>query len=309
MSETNYLYFGGSGIPAPPYKFTGSTLWSFLLFGDEARIRSFLDRTLNAATKPGRFVPVLGNAVLLLQIRASSLTSTVVPYDGYGTMAETDIGLWLPVRDTVANRLYLYPAYLFVDNWLALAAGREVYGFPKTFAAIDDQAPALVLTTLAVKTYASDAVWRPSALFQLMPRPEQAGPILTDSGETLTQGATDVLERQADNLALVEQVRVVMQRAASMLPDLGGFALLRQFRDPASSLAASERSVITVMPHPGLPQAIGTFNQDKYAFVLNDYASQPIAADLGLAIGAQDCWPILWADLDFTLPLGAMLGD
>jgi hypothetical protein len=309
MSEINYIYFGGNGIPAPPYKFTDATLWSFLMFGDEARITAFLDRTLNAATKPGRFAPVLGNAVLLLQIRAKSLTSTIAPYDGYGTMAETDIGLWLPVRDTQDKRLYLYPAYLFVDNWLALAAGREVYGFPKTFAAIDDHPRALVLTTLAVETYAPDAVWQPSALFQLVPRPEQAAPILTGSGVTLTRGATDVLEHQAGDPALTEQVRATFRRAASLLPDLGGFALLRQFRDPTNSAGASERSVVAVMPHPGLPQAIGTFTQSQFAFILNDYASQPIAADLGLTIGTQCCWPIFWADLDFTLPLGTILGD
>ncbi|HQT89842.1 MAG TPA: acetoacetate decarboxylase family protein [Acidiphilium sp.] len=309
MREPDYLYFGGNGIPPPPYKFTGATLWSLLLFGDHACITSFLDRTLNAATIAGRFVPALGNVIWLLQIKAKALTSTVAPYDGFGTMAETDIGLWLTVRDTVTNQLYLYPAYLFVDNWLALAAGREVYGFPKTFADIDAQTAMLAVTTLAVKNYAPDAVWVPSMLFQLSPLPDQAAPILTGGGLSLTRGAASLMNQQANDPALSEKLRTALRQAASLLPGLGGFALLRQFRDPASSVSASERCLFSVMPKIGVPSAIGSFTQRSCRFTLNEYASQPVAADLGLVIGAQECWPILWTDLDFTLPLGAAISD
>jgi hypothetical protein len=38
---------------------------------------------------------------------------------------------------------------------------------------------------------------------------------------------------------------------------------------------------------------------------LHDYASQPIAADLGLKPGAQDMLALFWVNFDFGLGFGA----
>jgi hypothetical protein len=78
---------------------------------------------------------------------------------------------------------------------------------------------------------------------------------------------------------------------------------LKQFRDASSTTAAGYRSVVvadsTVTALLGTPSVKGA-----HCLTLNDFASQPIAADLGLAIGDQTLPFALCAELDFTVGLG-----
>jgi hypothetical protein len=305
----NYAFFGGATIPAPPYICTGATLTSFVARGDETAIKTYLANSLNAITTPNRFIPVLGPLVFILKIDCGALTSTTPPFSGFGTTAETDIGFWLLIADTANHgTLYWYPAYLFVDNWLALIAGREVWGFPKTLCTLTetpDNNGTLSVATLALKseTLSDKAVL--AEIFSISPIPAQHESLL----EELGGGLLALIAACAAKLEAPAWAPNLLQDLAQLfpVPKFGGFLLIKQFRDAASPTAACYQSLIAVLPTlNGLPKqggASGTMCQ----LTLQTYASQPIAQDLGLKPGPQDALALFWATFDFGLGFGTLV--
>lgn len=313
LGEPDYIFWGGAGVPAPPYACDGAQFASFVCQGDEAAIQGLIERTLNAATKPGRFQTLLGPGVLLAALTADRVGSLTPPFSGWGTMNETDIGFWLLVTDTtVSLSAYWFPAYLFVDTWVALIGGREVWGFPKALATVE--APGGVLggpisvSTLALRTYAPGSRAAMGEIFAITPEPSAAveAPRAGDSVHRM------MLERIEDPALPVWAAPALASLAAVFDPAVaaaptprGAMLFLKQVRDAASPTAASVRSVVAAKASlSGPPQGFGILS-GGYRLSLADYASQPIAGDLGLTLGDQPLHPLVWAKMDFTMELGA----
>lgn len=304
--EAEYIYYGGAALPAPPYCCDQALFMSLPCAGDSAAIQNFVDRTLNAATSPGRY-RILSKYVFLAIMAAEATGSVTPPFCDQGVMAETDIGFWIPVTDTRrAFSVFWYPAYLFVDNWLAVVGGREVWGFPKALATIgisggDPRDGAIAVSTLAVKTLQPKARAAVAEIFRLTP-----GPTVRAGGEPVGEERLAVaIARLLAGELFLELVGVMTRLLEADRAGIPGapMILLKQVRDAGSATAAGYRSVITadttitaVLGSPSLKGA--------HCLTLNDYASQPIAADLGLAVGDQTLPFALCATINFTLGLG-----
>jgi hypothetical protein len=312
--EPGYIFFGGAGVQAPPYPCRGAQLASFACQGDETAIQGLIERTLNAATSPGRFRTLLGPGVLIAALEADAIGSSTPPFSSWGTISETDVGFWLLVTDsTVALSAYWFPVYLYVDNWMALVGGREVWGFPKALATIE--APSGVIggpisvTTLALKTLSPGTRAVPGEIFRITPEPS------AHVEESRLEGGphTMMLERAADP-ALPKWTAPALANFASAFNPIAsesasrtGMIFLKQVRDPSSPTAVSDRSVVAAKPTlSGLPRGVGVLS-GGYRLSLADYASQPISHDLGLKLGDQALFPLVWAKLDFVMGLGASL--
>jgi hypothetical protein len=297
----DYIYYGGAALPAPPYCCNEALFMSLPCAGDRGAIQNFIDRTLNAATSPGRY-RALSKYVFLAMMAAADTGSVTPPFSAQGSMAETDIGFWIPVTDTDRPlSVFWYPAYLFVDNWLAVVGGREVWGFPKAWATIETAAAGtIVVSTLAVKTLAPGARAAMAEIFRLTPV-ATLGAGAPVQGETLLSAVTRALAGDLF-LDLLEVMAMVLKAGASDLPG-APMILLKQVRDAASTAAVSYRSVITadttITAVQGSPSLRG-----EHCLTLNDFASQPIAADLGLPVGEQILPFALCASISFTLGLG-----
>lgn len=305
----DYAFFGGATIPAPPYICTGARLTSFVTRGDETAIKTYLAKSLNAITTTNRFVPVLGPLVFVLKVDCGALTSTTPPFSGFGTTAETDIGFWLLVADTANHgTLYWYPAYLFVDNWLALIAGREVWGFPKALCTLTETADnngTLSVATLALKSETPTDKAALAEIFSISPIPAQTESLL----EELGGGLLALIAACATKIEAPAWAPTLLQNLGALLrfPKFGGFLLIKQFRDSTSTTAACYQAAIAVLPSlNGLPKsggASGTMCQ----LTLQTYASQPIAKDLGLKPGPQDLLALFWVAFDFGLGFGLLV--
>lgn len=312
--EPDYIFWGGAGVQAPPYPATGAQLASFACQGDEAAIHGLIERTLNAATSPGRFQTLLGPGVLLAALTADAIGSSTPPFSHWGTISETDVGFWLLVTDTtVPLSAYWFPIYLYVDNWIALAGGREVWGFPKALATI--AAPEGVIggpisvSTLALQTYAPGSRAAMAEIFSLTPE----API--EMRVSRAGGLHGMMLERAADPAMPGWAGLLLSRLAAAFAPAPPFAaeaasrgwmiFLKQLRDVSSPAAASYRSVVVAEAAlSGLPQGFGLLS-GGCRLSLADYASQPIASDLGLALGDQPIYPLVWAKMDFTMNLGA----
>jgi hypothetical protein len=304
--EAEYIYYGGASLPAPPYCCNEAQFMSLPCAGDGAAIQNFVDRTLNAATCPGRY-SILSRYVFLAVMAAADTGSVTPPFSGQGTMAETDIGFWIPVTDTRQPfSIFWYPAYLFVDNWLAVVGGREVWGFPKAWATIeassgDPRDGAIAVSTLAVKKLEPSARATMAEIFRLTPGASAAAGGEPVGDEGLTRAIARLLAGDLF-LELMGVMARLLEAGGTGLPG-APMILLKQVRDAASPATASYRSVITA--DTTITAVIGSPSlKGEHCLTLNDFASQPIAADLGLRVGDQTLPFALCATIDFTLGLG-----
>lgn len=115
----------------PPYRFPRSTGSFFFLDADPARLTEAISPDL-------RLFPGLGGKLLFAALRHEDVHAQRDPSGArYGY---NEVLLAAFVREKSLNpigRMGLYPICLYVDDDTAMAAGREVYGFPKKMARIE----------------------------------------------------------------------------------------------------------------------------------------------------------------------------
>jgi hypothetical protein len=218
-------------------------------------------------------------------------------------MAENDVGFWIPVQDTQTATIFWFAAYLYVDYPAAVVGGREVWGFPKIPADVqitpaDPSHDPIVVSTLAVRQFAADARFAMAEIFSLTPG-ASATKTLIRSSERL---ATSLRHRPRPDLS-DDRFQMMLMLLESADSPLGApMIFLKQFRDAASASGACYQSVIAANATTTALRGQGFLTGD-YVLNLADYASQPIASDLGLMIGNQTSTFGVWFDVDFTMEL------
>src|SRR5262245_5723338 len=109
-------------------------MYAFVLLShDPLALQTFCDAQINTPMgAPGRF-QVMAPIVMLTITHIEAVSSEVPPFADQGALTERESMFWVPVRDTygpLLQPLAFFIPYTFVDNPLALVAGRELYGFP-----------------------------------------------------------------------------------------------------------------------------------------------------------------------------------
>jgi uncharacterized protein with NAD-binding domain and iron-sulfur cluster len=124
----------------PPYRFPRSTGSFFLLDAHS-------DRLADAISPDLKLFPGLRRKLLFAALRHEDVHADRDPSDARHGYNEVLLAAF--VREKGFNsigRMGLYPICLYVDDDMAMAAGREVYGFPKKMARIDLGANEMRLT-------------------------------------------------------------------------------------------------------------------------------------------------------------------
>jgi uncharacterized protein with NAD-binding domain and iron-sulfur cluster len=135
-----YIDYGALATAPGPLLCERARLYCFFVKTDRARIQQLCDRVLSEPTGGAlRYrVPRLGPVVLSLGMIAG-LRSLHPAHSGRGSASEPEAAIWVP---TIAQRfeagryvddhLAIFMPYIWVDDPIAFASGREVYGFAKT---------------------------------------------------------------------------------------------------------------------------------------------------------------------------------
>ena len=122
---------GAPLVLPPPYHFPRSTASFFLLGANSQRLSEAISPDL-------RLFPGLGDKILFAVLRHENVHAECDPSGArYGY---NEVLLAAFVREKSLNpvgRMGLYPICLYVDDDTAMAAGREIYGFPKKMADIE----------------------------------------------------------------------------------------------------------------------------------------------------------------------------
>ncbi len=138
--QRRYVEYGALATAPGPLLCEAARLYCFFVETDRARVQRLCDRVLKAPTggalryRVPRFPPVI-----LTFGTIAGLRSLHPDHADRGTASEPEAALWVP---TVAQRfengsyvddhLAIFMPYIWVDDPIAFASGREVYGFAKT---------------------------------------------------------------------------------------------------------------------------------------------------------------------------------
>jgi len=311
-----YVNRPGESCHQQPYACLGTQLYGFYLRGDAATIQQRLvDPCLNAPSGGKTDYRVISDLVLVSYAIASRCSSTPPPVNGEGWVTEYSWTLWVPTVAVkkelgieVAQRLALFPAYICVDNSWSFAAGREVYGFPKCYGPIaipPAGSPPLQFSasTLVLKQYAPGEAGVIAPLMQVVRTAEgtAAGAAWSDVGSAIK--AVAHMWTGHDVAGIVPGLSLAIDIFELLRHEAVPGVFLKQFRDAANGLNACYQAVIeansTVDKFHGGGLLPGTFT----ATVAN-YASHPLASDLGLTSPTVPLEFPFWVNFDFTIGLG-----
>jgi hypothetical protein len=319
-----YVEHGGEIACRHPADADDSRMYGFVLDASRERLDAWCERCLNAPTRGEHRWQAISEQVLLNFVDIPTMGSTDTGDLVLGNTREQEAAIWFPVYEPhVGVQAWAIP-YMFVNSGMALAGGREVYGFPKQLGALaiprDDRTPAeLRLNTVTFKTYDPDAQARNHRVITVA-REGDPLPLDADSLDAVINALGSVTEPELAARDAVGWLRKLVSGEHALediVPHLLFFfhlveqhtpmVLLKQFRDAHVPGAACYQAVVLV------DMAVKTFRSggllpDDYRVTIAPLDGEPITRELGIA---EVCDPRMafWLDFDFDVPLGKILWE
>jgi len=298
---------GGIGIPVfrGPYLQREARIAVFLLPARIEALRALCDTYFDTPSNGAVKVSPLGPYVLLLyaEMQIQSLDERD---EASGWMHETEVSFWIPAA-TRANHPAWFLPYLFVDNPYAIAAGREVYGFPKTWGQIEKPAsvqnPEFSVDVWGFAEFDSQAEGKVQRLLETR-KSDSAQEKPPDTWTTWDAARSALIRLLFKDWQLEGDAdgSVLWAETLEKMP----LIFLKQFRDATDSRKACYQAVIEA------PVQLTTFHgggfiDAVYTLTCQRLASHPLAETLGLNVdssGTLQALASFWLHVDFTLGAG-----
>ena len=280
----NYVSYGGEQVFQQPYSARDTQLYAFILpieSDKRALPQALLDRVLNRPSN-GRLDCRLALPFALLSFQHFGALGALGPPDEHkGSFAYNEATLWLPVVDhnrPGLNFCYFVP-YIFADNHFAIAAGREVYGYPKALGQIEmplspQDDLSFRLTTEAIPHFASGAIGQPATLIEVTPT------IRPQSPQTPWQRWEHAAQHLVEHVA-GDGVDAMMEFIAKEIfrPQVQ-MVFLKQFRDAANGARACYQAIVEGAG--SITEFKGGLPLGEFDVLINPLDSHPVCGELGL---------------------------
>lgn len=287
-----FVEMNGDATFPVPIALDDTTMWAFVLEADIAALTRWCQASFDIPSGGEVRVLPMTSAVLMTLVDIGHGTFTEVPEMGWSQ--ERELTFWIPAVQveqrgdgTVATRFDMVLPYLVLDNPVAIASGREIFGYRKqagrlTVPGDPGSGGGLAVDLFATKTFGSDSEEQFHRLLTLAPTgaaKDFAG------GSNFTSGVEalwDYLRRKSGwNPSLAFELDLLQNVLERRIPQL----FLKQFRDVADTRMACYQAIIEVEAEvtkfdawPGLVE---------YDMTLEHLDSSPIATDLGIAPNQQ----------------------
>jgi len=326
-----YVEHGGEIACRHPADAINSRMYGFVLQAGSERLAEYCDRCFNAPTGHQEKWRPISDQVLLNFVDIPTMGSTDTGDLELGVTHEREAAIWFPVYEPSRHEVAWAIPYMFVDSGLALAGGREVYGFPKQLGTLEiprgPNAPAaLSLNSVTFDTYARDSEAADHRVFTVT-RSGGDTP-LSSSGSQPRHALDDVIHAigvaaepklaTGDVLGWIgDLLREGVDALSDIVPDLVFFGhlvemhapmlLLKQFRDAHVPGAACYQALVLV-DLKVLEFRDGGLLPDDYEVTIERLDGEPIARELGVAESGRPRIAF-WLDFDFLVELGDILWE
>ena len=313
MLRPRYVDVGNGFLTPPPYEHRNVRAHVFRVEADAVRVQETLDAIFWQPTAGAVRVWAPWSEVFVTFAEIDAVTSSSPYARAHGVVGEIDVSLWVPVVRTAPGRARLcwVPLWLFVDDALALVAGREVYGFPKQLGrfTLPGGAPAsteFVVRTLVVHPFseAPRGRWRPvirATPTELRPEPTTLWQTLAAASRALREGFYDLGDWSRIKDVVDDGVHPPSPGVVPML-------FLKQIPAANDTGRAAYQAVIEGEAHVEAFRW-GGYTAAEYSVELLSYDSHPFERVLGVGRTPQPCGRAMWADFDFTMHSGVTLWE
>jgi Acetoacetate decarboxylase (ADC) len=308
MALPVYAEIGSKKTFRAPYRAQKVRFTGFLLDAEESSLARICEGALTGPSGGAvDYRPALPLALLSFT-SIGRLDSAEPPDANVGWVPEKEAAFWIL---TVAKeeRLVWYIPYIFVDSPNALLTGRGVEGFSKEMAEIDyDEAGPLEARAWVFPEFTpeTEVVKRPVVTAR------RAAEV--SGAETTWEKLEDAVRGIHDELLgasfphtfsglklLFHVVEGILEREVSLV-------FLKQVRDAHDSSLACYQAVVEA-PIKVTGFRGGGFLPGRWDIDVPDYASHPVARDLGLDATKLRGVRGFWLDFDFRLEQGAAVWE
>jgi hypothetical protein len=322
MSRPRYVDRGGDLVPCQPIDCNQTTMYTWLVEADWDALERMCDHVFTQPSGGAVVVRPLLPLVAVVCADTKHGQASTPPDRDKGYSAERDFGFWVPcARGRLdgdrfeIEQVGWYQPYLFVDSGAAVMAGREIYGFAKSFATCempsDAHAPSrFVVTTQLIERFKPTTAAKVEELYRL--ERADGGPLgaLASSFDSVLEAFAKVearlLLRAFGHGSLPRPTLALLKNLYDGLREgLVPLFFLKQFRDVADGTRACYQAILEA-PCDLVTWRGGGF-LDDHILTIRDFDSHPIVRDLGLAHGAIETGWGFWAAFDFTMSRGKIL--
>lgn len=314
-----YVDYGGLATCPSPVHCDDSTLYSFFLEADHGSLAALCDKVFREPSAGRYELLPLGHHVMLTFGIVKQIKPQLEPWCRMGFATERQVAFWIPVvalrREhgvPVAATLGWFMPYMWVDNPLSLAGGREIYGYNKNWGRIELPEDGDV-DGLKLDAYGGDyGGGRPAGYHRLIDVTRSSGGSLR-RGEPawedlagLAGGLRRVLRERRSELIAHPELELPDEVFKQIVRSGGPPQLfLKQFRSVSGGERASGQQItdggVTLKRITGRPLLA------DFRFTLHELDSHPVAKELG--VRSQNTSLAFEVEMDFVLDDGSVLWE
>ncbi len=296
-----------------PITLNQTKMWAFLLKADRAKMTAWCQAMFDTPSNGAVRVLPLSSYMMMSVVDIG--TGRFVDAPQMGWSAERELTFWIPtVRveehggKTVAVAFAMTMPYLVLNNPVAIASGREIFGYFKQAGHIvlpGDPGHDQSLTTdlFATKVFGTGSQEQYERLLTLTPTANQPS-TLTKAAESFAVGARQLFELlAADDRDWHASLGLTKDLLGDLLHERVPQLFLKQFRDVADGTRACYQAITQSMGE--ITRFDSAPHLTEYAMVLADLASSPVATDFGIA-PQQTVWGAEF-EYDMTIQPGQVL--
>ena len=298
-----FVELGGEATFPGPIALDDTRMSAFLLDADIAALTRWCQAAFDAPSGGAVRVLPMAGVVMMTVVEIGHGSFTEVPEMGWSR--ERELTFWIPAvqvedrgdGEMVATRFDMALPYLVLDNPVAIASGREIYGYRKQAGRLSlpgdpGNTGALTVDLFATKVFGTGSEEQFHRLLTLAP----TGATRDYAGQSNFGAAARALwahleQRGAWHPSLALDLQLLENLFAARVPQL----FLKQFRDVADTRSACYQAITEVMAEvtrfDALPGLV------EYDMTLENLDSSPIARDLGVAASQR----VLGVELVFDM--------
>jgi hypothetical protein len=312
-SAPQYVDYGSLMTPPAPFHSFNTKLWGFWAEGNADSIEQLCDKVFRAPTGGAVRARPLSHYVMITWGNIEKVVSATPPYDQRGGVHEPQVAIWIPValRDPTSShdRFAMCIPFIWLDNPMSLADGRELFGYPKSwgwpkFPEPGDKPQRWKLDAFGLNYHPSELATRHHLLEVVQSDSAVAGveEELNSLGDIARHAAGQLFDVTAD---IVADFGLAESIVSDLLNDRLPNVFLKQFRSVEDGLSASLQQVVEadykITRLSAKPVLL------EHHLTVHQLDSHPVIKELGLV--DQTLRIAYEVEMDFNVGGGRVLWD
>jgi hypothetical protein len=309
-SRPRYVEYGSLMTVPGPFRSLGTRLYGFWAAADPLKLASLCERVFAEPSGGTVQCRPLGRRVLLTWGFIQSVVSETPPFDQRGAVAEPQVAIWLPLAirgpGSHPERFAMFIPYIWLDQAMSLATGREVFGYPKSWGWID-ATPEHRPRTWKLDAFGLDYGEGESAARHpvLEVAARNAGGATGCELESLGALTRELARRLFHPTSPLKHLKLDLEIARDLVQERFPGVFLKQFREPGDGRLAALQQITEVTYQVVRLKAKPMLA--PYELTVHDLDSHPVRQELGLESQTLDF--AYEVQMDFNVQDGRVLWD